>query len=1092
MQHRDEPFDSLTTNAWHKQNEIVRRFEDAWRAGQRPAIDDFVPSEESDRQAVLVELVFVDLERRLEKGDAVRVETYLKFYPELRTKRSVALDLIAAEYRLRRGRGETVSDAEYLQRFPDFRDELGSRLQVSGSAKDTGRRALETPSPAAAPARSRGAADRNLLFGILALQMDFISRDALIAAMNAWVLDKTKPLGQILLDQRALRSDAHPLLEALVQKHLDLHDNDPEKSLASVSSVGSLRDELERIGDPDVQATLPTIASARAPESDPSATRDYISAGESTSAGQRFRILRPHAKGGLGEVFVARDEELRREVALKQIQERYAHDIGSRARFVLEAEVTGGLEHPGIVPVYGLGQYADGRPFYAMRFVKGDSLKEAIERYHKREDKPQDAGERALEFRRLLGRFVDVCNAIGYAHSRGVLHRDLKPGNILLGPYGETLVVDWGLAKVVGRSEGRAFSGEATLRPEAASGSAPTMAGSAVGTPQFMSPEQAAGKLAQLGPATDVYSLGATLYCLLTGQAPFHDVDADVVLSRAQKGQFSPPRTVNSDVPKVLEAICQKAMALRPEDRYSTTRALANDIEHWLADEPVYCYAEPLALRAGRWARKHKPAVATAAAALLTATVGLAIGLIFVNAARKETEQARRGEEQQRITAQESEEKAKTEAATSTAVKDFLQRDLLQLASARQQFGQESTGIKVDPDLKVRDLLLRAAKKIEGKFSDQPLVEAEIRRTLGGTLREIGRADLAIPQDVRALEIYTAKLDPDHPDTLATMHNLANSYDDAGRTQEALKLREETLKLRKAKLGPDHPDTLASMNNLAVSYYEVGRRQEAIKLHEETLKLRKTKLGPDHPDTFKSMHSLAFSYAGVGRTQEALRLNEETLKLRKAKLGPDHPDTFKSMDNLAVSYDAVGRRQEAIKLHEETLKLRKTKLGPDHPETLESMMELATSYRDAGRIQEALRLDEETLKLRKAKLGPDHPDTLASMNNLANSYSAAGRTQEALKFYEETLKLVKAKLGPDHPETLLIMYNIACVHAIMSAKSKDGREADAAMNLLKQAVAAGYKDVTQIEKDDDLKHLRSREDFKKLLGDLKAKQPEKK
>jgi eukaryotic-like serine/threonine-protein kinase len=423
-------------------------------------------------------------------------------------------------------------------------------------------------------------------------------------------------------------------------------------------------------------------------------------------------------------VFVARDEELHREVALKQIQDRHAHDAHSRARFLLEAEVTGGLEHPGVVPVYGLGQYADGRPFYAMRFIRGDSLKDAIERYHKADRKGSGTGERALEFRRLLGRFVDVCNAIGYAHSRGVLHRDLKPGNIMLGQYGETLVVDWGLAKVVGRAEGATHSDDATLRPEAASGSAPTVAGSAIGTPQFMSPEQAAGKLAQLGPATDVYSLGATLYCLLTGQAPFQGIDVDVVLARAQKGQFPPPRSVNPDVPKALESICQKAMALRPEDRYATTRALANDIEHWLADEPVSCYAEPLAMRAGRWARKHKPAVATAAAALLTATVGLAIGLIFVNAARKETEQARRGEEQQRIAAEESEEKAKTEAATATAVKDFLQRDLLQLAAARQQFGQESTGIKVDPDLKVRDLLLRAAKKIEGKFPDQPLVEA--------------------------------------------------------------------------------------------------------------------------------------------------------------------------------------------------------------------------------------------------------------------------------------------------------------------------------------------------------------------------------
>src|SRR5262249_48354619 len=178
--------------------------------------------------------------------------------------------------------------------------------------------------------------------------------------------------------------------------------------------------------------------------------------GTATSAGTRFRILRLHDRGGLGNVYVARDEELNREVALKEIRPHYAHDPESRARFLLEAEVTGGLEHPGVVPVYGLGTDADGRPFYAMRLVKGDSLKEAVARFHRGESAGQVPGGRALAFRQLLRRFVDVCNAVAYAHSRGVLHRDLKPANILLGPYGETLVVDWGLAKVVGRPLGSA------------------------------------------------------------------------------------------------------------------------------------------------------------------------------------------------------------------------------------------------------------------------------------------------------------------------------------------------------------------------------------------------------------------------------------------------------------------------------------------------------------------------------------------------------------------------------------------------------------------------------------------------------------
>jgi serine/threonine protein kinase len=275
--------------------------------------------------------------------------------------------------------------------------------------------------------------------------MDFISRDALIAAMQAWVFDKAKPLGQILLDQGQLAPERLQLLDALVREHLRAHQEDPQQSLAALSSVSAIRQDLRGIADDDLQASLGVVGSA--PRLSPESTVDEVK-----PAGLRYRIVRPHAKGGLGEVSVAEDLELHREVALKEIQERHAHDPQSRSRFLLEAEITGGLEHPGIVPVYGLGQYADGRPFYAMRFIKGDNLKEAIRRFHEAEKPDRDPGERRLALQGLLRRFLDVCHAIAYAHSRGVLHRDLKPGNIMLGKYGETLVVDWGLAKPLGRS----------------------------------------------------------------------------------------------------------------------------------------------------------------------------------------------------------------------------------------------------------------------------------------------------------------------------------------------------------------------------------------------------------------------------------------------------------------------------------------------------------------------------------------------------------------------------------------------------------------------------------------------------------------
>src|SRR5262249_53449441 len=356
------------------------------------------------------------------------------------------------------------------------------------------------------------------------------------------------------------------------------------KSLAAIPAGRSTRESLAALGDPAIEHTLTQLASGS--EGDADRTASYA-VGTATADGQRFRVLRPHARGGLGAVFVALDTELHREVALKQILDQHADDPISRQRFLIEAEITGGLEHPGIVPVYGLGTYGDGRPYYAMRFIKGDSLKEAIDRFHKDEALKSDPGHRSLELRKLLRRFTDVCNAIEYAHSRGVLHRDIKPGNIIVGKHGETLVVDWGLAKATGRTDPGVDSTERTLIPSSASGSAETLPGSALGTPAYMSPEQARGEIERLGPRSDVYSLGGTLYYLLTGKPPLEGDDIGELLGKAQRGEFPRPRQTDPWIDTALDAVCLKAMALKPGDRYATPQLLAEDIERWMADEPV-------------------------------------------------------------------------------------------------------------------------------------------------------------------------------------------------------------------------------------------------------------------------------------------------------------------------------------------------------------------------------------------------------------------------------------------------------------------------------------------------------------------------
>jgi serine/threonine protein kinase len=592
-------------------------------------------------------------------------------------------------------------------------------------------------------------ADRNLLFGILALQMDFIRQDDLVQAMHAWVMAKHLSLGHILADKGRLSADRLQLLEALVAEHLKGHQDDPQQSLAALSSASSICRSLGSVADGDVQASLAQVGAV-------SELPSTIDQTKPPDDGLRYHILRPHAAGGLGEVFVAEDGELHREVALKQIKCQHAHDEHSRARFVLEAEITGGLEHPGIVPVYGLGQYGDGRPFYAMRFIKGDNLQAAISRFHKADVAGWDAGERSLAFRQLLRRFIDVCNAIAYAHSRGVLHRDLKPGNIMLGKYGETLVVDWGLAKtsgawrVAGGANGEQM--EQTLRPSSGSGVAETQAGSVIGTPAFMSPEQASGQVDQLGPASDIYGLGATLYVVLTGQAPFRDEELAGLLEKVRRGDLESPRRVKPSTPAALEAICLKAMALKPMDRYATALDLAADVEHWLADEPVAAYPEPWHLPARRWMRRHRTLVTSVMATAVMAAVGLWVALAIRAAADRREAESRRRE---------------TEARTAEA-ESYERQGISDSERGRKEEALTWFG-KSQDKLRSLDLTDRAHR----------VRLARVAYNLAALNRDTGRFDRARQDYLEAIDSYQALVAED-PRVAEMVSDLGNAYGSRG------------------------------------------------------------------------------------------------------------------------------------------------------------------------------------------------------------------------------------------------------------------------------------------------------------------------
>jgi formylglycine-generating enzyme required for sulfatase activity/tRNA A-37 threonylcarbamoyl transferase component Bud32 len=464
--------------------------------------------------------------------------------------------------------------------------------------------------------------DTNLLFGILAMKMNFIRQDDLLEAMGIWFLDRQKTLGEILTQRQAISPQDCNLLDAMVlqsqirQGHVDRPDGQdrpaaPAKPLELVGANGT----------PDYD--LGQLTTEPGPLSDNELTADWSDLRHGNSL-ERYVLVRPHAKGGIGKVSVALDVQLNREVALKELLEEHRAKRDSRVRFLLEAEVTARLEHPGIVPVYGIGLNASGEPFYVMRFIKGESFKDAVQQFHKgrgASGRGLSSGQSLLGLQQLLRRFVDVCYTIEYAHSRGVIHRDLKPSNVIVGKYGETLVVDWGLAKCVGKDEKRVLADEPTIRPSSHSGSTDTVAGFAVGTPAFMSPEQAEGDTSHVGFASDVYGLGATLYYLLTGQNPISEREITTALRHARRGEFRRPREVDPEIPPALEAICLKAMAQRAEDRFDSPRMLADDLELWLAGEPVSAWPEPARLKLRRWVVRNRTLVSSAAAALLVALV---------------------------------------------------------------------------------------------------------------------------------------------------------------------------------------------------------------------------------------------------------------------------------------------------------------------------------------------------------------------------------------------------------------------------------------------------------------------------------------
>jgi len=727
----------------------------------------------------------------------------------------------------------------------------------------------------------------------------------------------------------------------------------------------------------------------------------------------RYTKMAFHARGGLGQVSRARDERLHRQVALKEIRPELQHDAALCQRFLMEAEITGQLEHPGIVPVYALEEDADGKPYYVMRFIQGQTFASAIAAYH--------ASPSSLVFRNLLKHFSDVCQTIAYAHSKGVIHRDLKPDNIMIGDFGETLVLDWGLAKrlteavsnkaadrPVRRSESNSADLEQTTTvayptPAGQSSGSLTVAGQILGTPAYMAPEQAMGAGSYVNTAADIYALGAILYQLLAGRPPYVGKSRHEILEQLSHVEPLSPVQIRRAAPRALAAVCRKAMARTPEDRYRDAGELAREVERFLADEAVLAYPEPATVRFGRWVRRHTTLVTSAAGILVTA-IGLLLWSSYLLGKANALTVVQR-------------DRAEREAATARAVNTFLADDLLGVADP----------IQLGPQVTVLKALAAAVPRIEQAFTQQPEVESELRFSIGNVYLHLAQFDEAEKHLRIATDLWRRERGEEDPRTLNALVSWANLLEAEGKDHEAEDLLRKTLLARTRIQTPEDPDSLATRIALAAVLRKERKLDEAETIYRDCLAVSRPSLGAEHELTLDALNGLGTVLQGSGRLAEAGELFRELLASEERVFGPRHPRTLVVRHNLAFVLEAQGRMDQAEPLLRQSLEEDRDILGPDNPQTLVVLNTWGQLLKDQGKVSEAADVFKQCFESRRRTLGPEHPDTLESLNNLGVMIQRQGKWQDAEPLFRECLDSRRQVLGELDPETLTTEWNLAYV-----------------------------------------------------------------
>ncbi len=714
-----------------------------------------------------------------------------------------------------------------------------------------------------------------------------------------------------------------------------------------------------------------------------------------------YHLVELIGQGGMGEVWLAEQKQpVRRCVALKLIKAGMdTHEVV--ARFESERQALALMDHPAIAKVFDAGSTQSGRPYFVMEFVPGMPVTDYCNQH-------------TLSVPERLQLFIQVCEAVQHAHQKAIIHRDLKPSNILVTDIGgkpRPNIIDFGVAKAISQ----ALTENALV----------TRVGALLGTPEYMSPEQANSAGEDIDTRTDVYSLGVILYELLVGTLPLdlRKLRFDEMLRKLRADDPCPPSTRLRSLreqsqttaqnrrtePKALarqlhgdlDSIVLQALDKDRSRRYGSPSELAADIERYLQHKPVAARPASARYRAWKYARRHRVGVGFAAALTLLLVAGVVVSSWMAIRASRAEQEAR-------------------------AVNDFLRNDVLAQASVDEQTKIRTN--KPDPNLKVRTALDRAAARIPGKFGKQPLVEASIRYTIGGAYYDLNLYSQAQRQFERVLDLRRTNLGAENQDTLLSKWALGLAYRQRGNYSNAEKVMIETLAAQRRVLGSEHPNTLTTEHDLALIHLDKGEYSEAEKLDREVLSRLRLRLGENHPITLEVENGLIASYELQGKYAEAEPMNEKLVNAMLRLHGAENRDTLLAMSTLAMLYGFENKLFQSEALYRRVVDGLTRLEGKEDEDTLASSLGLAQTYNREGKYAQADTLFSEILQIETRVLGKDHPYTLSAMSDLAASYRRRGMYSRAESLLVAALEGARRKLGSANPYTLATMGDLGWVY----------------------------------------------------------------